>query len=81
MCAGQHRGHSAEDGRYRIKTEKRPVEITVAGELPGFEYSGRRGVFLNLGLDVEMDGVTYHLSSSHFLNSRMELLKVEKRFF
>ena len=47
-----------------MKTEKRPVEITVAGELPGFEYSGCRGVFLNLGLDVEMDGVTYHLSSS-----------------
>ena len=64
-----------------MKTGSRPVEITVAGELPGFEYSGRRGVFLNLGLDVEMDGVTYHLSSSHFLNSRMELLKVEKRFF
>ena len=64
-----------------MKTEKRPVEITVAGELPGFEYGGCRGVFLNLGLDVEMDGVTYHLSSSHFLNSRMELLKVEKRFF
>ena len=21
-----------------MKTEKRPVEITVAGELPGFEY-------------------------------------------
>ena len=47
-----------------MKTEKRPVEITVAGELPGFEYGGCRGVFLNLGLDVEMDGVTYHLSSS-----------------
>ena len=47
-----------------MKTEKRPVEITVAGELPGFEYGGYRGVFLNLGLDVEMDGVTYHLSSS-----------------
>ena len=46
-----------------MKTEKRPVEIT-AGELPGFEYSGRRGVFLNLGLDVETDGVTYRLSSS-----------------
>lgn len=46
-----------------MKTEKRPVEITVAGELPGFEYGGCRGVFLNLGLDVEMDGVTYHLSS------------------
>lgn len=47
-----------------MKTENRPVEITVAGELPGFEYGGCRGVFLNLGLDVEMDGVTYHLSSS-----------------
>ena len=47
-----------------MKTKNRPVEITVAGELPGFEYGGCRGVFLNLGLDVEMDGVTYHLSSS-----------------
>ena len=47
-----------------MKTGSRPVEITVAGELPGFEYGGCRGVFLNLGLDVEMDGVTYHLSSS-----------------
>ena len=46
-----------------MKTEKRPVEITVAGELPGFEYGGCRGVFLNLGLNVEMDGVTYHLIS------------------
>ena len=47
-----------------MKTGSRPVEITVAGELPGFEYGGCRGVFLNLGLDVEMDGVTYHLHSS-----------------
>ena len=47
-----------------MKTEKRPVEITVAGEFPGYQYGERRGVFLNLGLDVEMDGVTYHLSSS-----------------
>ena len=47
-----------------MKTGSRPVEITVAGELPGFEYGGYRGVFLNLGLGVEMDGVTYHLSSS-----------------
>ena len=46
-----------------MKTEKRPVEITVAGEFPGYQYGDRRGVFLNLGLDVEMDGVTYHLIS------------------
>lgn len=47
-----------------MKTEKRPVEIIVAGELPGYQYGDHRGVFLNLGLDVEMEGVTYHLSSS-----------------
>ena len=47
-----------------MKTEKWPVEITVAGELPSFECGGCRSVFLNLGLDVEMDGATYHLSSS-----------------
>ena len=40
------------------------MEIAVAGEYPGFEYGGRRNAFLNLGLDVEMDGVTYHLHSS-----------------
>ena len=44
-----------------MKTGSWPVEITVAGELPGFEYGGCRGVFLN---HVEMDRVTYHLSSS-----------------
>lgn len=45
------------------KTEKRPMEIAVAGEFPGFQYGERRSAFLNLGLDVEMDGVTYHLIS------------------
>ena len=45
------------------KTENYPVEIAVAGELHGFEYGGCRSAFLNLGLDVEMDGVTYHLIS------------------
>lgn len=37
------------------------MEIAVTGEFPGFEYEGRRNVFLNLGLDVEIDEVTYHL--------------------
>ena len=46
------------------KIENHPVEIAVAGEFPGFQCGGRRNAFLNLGLDVEMDGVTYHLSSS-----------------
>ena len=46
------------------KTKNHPMEIAVAGEYPGFEYGGRRNAFLNLGLDVKLDGVTYHLSSS-----------------
>ena len=45
------------------KIENHPVEIAVAGEFPGFQCGGRRNAFLNLGLDVEMDGVTYHLIS------------------
>ena len=43
--------------------EKKPVEIAIGGVFPGFEYRGRRNAFLNLGLDVELDGVTYHLIS------------------
>lgn len=64
MYAGQCCGQFAENGRRRLKKiEKRPVEITVAGEFPGFQYGERRSAFLNLGLDVELDGVTYHLIS------------------
>lgn len=46
------------------KIENQPMEITIAGEFPGFQYGERRSAFLNLGLDVEIDGVTYHLISS-----------------
>lgn len=53
------------------KTENRPVEITVAGEYPGFQYGERRSAFLNLGLDVEIDGVTYHLISRFSDKSEM----------
>ena len=50
------------NGRYRLKKiENHPVEIAVAGEFPGFQCEGCRSAFLNLSLDVEMDGVTYHL--------------------
>jgi len=33
------------------------------GMLPGFRYAGRKFYFLNSGFDVEIGGVTYHLSS------------------
>lgn len=45
------------------KSEQKFVPITAFGELPGFQYGEQRFLFLNLGLDVEMDGVTYHLNS------------------
>lgn len=47
-------------------TEKemgRPELISAPGELPRFRRGEKTGFFLNLGLDVEMDGVTYHLTS------------------
>lgn len=45
------------------EVEKKLVEIAIEGVFPGFEYRGRRNAFLNMGLDVELDGVTYHLIS------------------
>ncbi len=50
------------------------MEITVGGGFPGFQYGGHRSAFLNLGLDVEMDGVTYHLISR--FAEKMEMGKV-----
>ena len=42
---------------------KRPFEpISRPGGIPGFRYENRVYRLLNLGLDVEADGVTYHLS-------------------
>lgn len=35
-----------------MQTENRPIEITAARELSGFEYGRYRGVLLNLGLDA-----------------------------
>ncbi len=33
------------------------------GMLPGFQYAGRKFYFLNSGFDVDIGGVTYHLSN------------------
>lgn len=45
------------------KSEQRPVLISGPNELPRFQWGGKRGLLLNLCLDVELDGVTYHLTS------------------
>lgn len=46
-----------------MKNKNISVLISGPGDLPGFQLGEKRGLFLNLRLDVEMDGVTYHLRS------------------
>lgn len=45
------------------KSGQRPVLISGPDELPVYQCGGKRALLLNPHLDVEMDGVTYHLSS------------------
>ena len=37
--------------------------IHEPGNIPGFQYKDHIYQLLNLGLDIEVGGVTYHLSS------------------
>ncbi len=64
------------------KNEQSPIPITAFGELPGFQYGERHFVFLNLGLDVEMDGVTYHLNSvfskKHEMGEIIDTIELER---
>jgi hypothetical protein len=43
--------------------ENRPVLTNELESYPGFRHGNQKFCFLNLGLDVEIDGVTYHLTS------------------
>lgn len=53
------------------KFESKPVLTAAPGGIPGFQYGECRGLFLNLRLDIEMDGVTYHLQSEFSEKSEM----------
>jgi hypothetical protein len=45
---------------------KRQFEtMSGPGNIPVLRYQNRTYQLLNLGLDIEMDGVTYHLSSQY----------------
>ena len=47
-----------------IIERKKQIEATIeAGSIPGFRSENRAYQLLNLGLNVEADGITYHLSS------------------
>lgn len=45
------------------KPEQQAVLFSEPDELPCFQRGEKRGLLLNLCLDVEVDGVTYHLTS------------------
>lgn len=50
--------------------------------IPGFRYENHTYQLLNLGLEIEADGVTYHLSSEFAGESEMgavfELIELER---
>jgi hypothetical protein len=46
-----------------IQKSKQTVLIGTSEGIPWFQTEDCRGVILNLRLDVEIDGVTYHLTS------------------
>ena len=52
-------------------TENKPVLMESPNDIPGFRYGEQQGVFLNLCLEVEIDGVTYHLTSKFSKKSEM----------
>jgi len=59
------------------------IEFTnELSRLPGFRYAGREFCFLNLGFDVEIGGVTYHLSSEFSdkveMGTMIEMIELER---
>ncbi len=59
------------------------IEFTnESGRLPGFRYAGRKFCFLNSGFDVEIGGVTYHLSSEFSdkgeMSAVIEMIELER---
>ena len=66
-----------------IIEQKKQFEATIeAGGIPGFRSENRTYQLLNLGLDVEADGVIYHLSSEFAGNDELgaviDLIELER---
>ena len=53
------------------KTKDEIVLTTESDTIPGFQAGGKKFCLLNLTLDVEIDGVTYHLTSEFSEKSEM----------
>lgn len=71
------------EGGVTIEKLKKQLEATdKPGGIPGFQYENHAYQLLNLGLDIEADGVTYHLSSQFVGESEMgvvlDLIELER---
>ena len=53
------------------KTENEIVLTDTLGGIPAFQRNGQTFCLLNAALDVEIDGVTYHLTSEFSEKSEM----------
>ena len=53
------------------KTKDEIVLTTEPDTIPGFQVGSQKFCLLNLTLDVEIDGVTYHLQSEFSKKSEM----------
>lgn len=62
--------------------EKQVESIDKLGGIPGFRYGNHTYQLLNLGLEIEVDGVTYHLSSDFAgegeMGAVLDLIEMER---
>ena len=63
-----------------MKKQVKPVD--KLGGIPGFRYGNHTYQLLNHGLEVEADGVTYHLSSEFAgegeMGAVLDLIELER---
>ena len=62
--------------------ENQVEPIDKLGGIPGFRYGNHTYRLLNLGLEIEVDGVTYHLSSEFAgegeMGAVLDLIEMER---
>lgn len=63
-----------------MKKQVEPVDRS--GGIPSFRYENHTYQLLNLGLEIEVDGVTYHLSSEFAgkgeMGAVLDLIELER---
>lgn len=63
--------------------KKQFESIEKPGGIPGFRYENHTYQLLNFGLEIEADGVTYHLSSEFAgegeMGAVLDLIELERK--